>query len=251
MFENVLVRFLICFVIGSIPFAVVSMMGSGVDIRKVGSGNPGFNNVLRVSSRRAVAALVGDMGKGVLAVWLVLYTWPAHLPQGAWGQGAWAGVAWAAGHPAFPAHPVFPAAIALGWLYGLATVLGHCFSPFLKFNGGKGIATSGGVMLVLYPVWAVIALAYFTAARVAGGKLKWREAGTIASLTTWALFVLLMLFFVGRFDAACAAVMLSFLTWRHKKNLRNLFRSPPSIVLTSLPGSTEAQPAHGEPIAGN
>src|SRR2546422_9976755 len=81
MFENVLVRFLICFVIGSIPFAVVSMMGSGVDIRKVGSGNPGFNNVLRVSSRRAVAALVGDMGKGVLAVWLVLYAWPAHLPQ--------------------------------------------------------------------------------------------------------------------------------------------------------------------------
>ena len=248
MFENsapLLVRFLICFVIGSIPFAVVSMMGSGVDIRKVGSGNPGFNNVLRVSSRRAVAALVGDMGKGVLAVWLVLYAWPAHLPQGAWGQGAWAGVAGA------PGHPVFPAGIALAWSYGLAAVLGHCFSPFLKFNGGKGIATSGGVMLVVYPVWAVIALAYFTAARVAGGKLKWREAGTIASLTTWVLFGLLMLFFVGRLDAACAAVMLSFLTWRHKKNLRNLFRSPPSIALTSLPGSTEAQPAHGEPIADN
>src|SRR2546426_388703 len=181
MFENsapLLVRFLICFVIGSIPFAVVSMMGSGVDIRKVGSGNPGFNNVLRVSSRRAVAALVGDMGKGVLAVWLVLYAWPAHLPrawaQRAWAQGAWAGVAWAASHPVFPAHPVFPVGIALGWSYGLAAVLGHCFSPFLRFKGGKGIATSGGVMLVLYPVWAVIALAYFTAARVAGGKLKWR-----------------------------------------------------------------------------
>ena len=235
MFESALVRCLVCFLIGSIPFAVVSMIGSGVDIRKVGSGNPGFNNVLRVSSRRAVVALVGDMGKGALAVWLVLYAWPAHLPQGAWAQGAWAGVAWAASHPVFPAHPVFPVGIALGWSYGLAAVLGHCFSPFLRFNGGKGIATSGGVMLVLYPVWAVIALAYFTAARIAGGKLKWREAGTVASLTTWALFVLLMLFFVGRLDAAWAAVMLSFLTWRHKKNLRNLFGSPPSIVLSPLP----------------
>jgi len=247
MFENsapLLVRFLICFVIGSIPFAVVSMMGSGVDIRKVGSRNPGFNNVLRVSSRRAVAALVGDMGKGALAVWLVLYVWPAHLPQGAWAQGAWAGAAWAAG------HPVFPAEIALAWSYGLAAVLGHCFSPFLKLNGGKGIATSGGVMLVLYPVWAVIALAYFTAARVAGGKLKWREAGTIASLTTWALFVLLMLFFVGRLDAACAAVMLSFLTWRHKKNLQNLLLGPLSVVRGQLPTDAEAQPCGNEPLAG-
>src|SRR5206468_10856865 len=104
MFESVLVRLLVCFLIGSIPFAVVSMTGSGVDIRKVGSGNPGFNNVLRVSSRRAVVALVGDMGKGGLAVWLVLYAWPAHLPQ----------VAWAAG------HTVSPAGTALGWFYGLA-----------------------------------------------------------------------------------------------------------------------------------
>jgi len=250
MFESVLVRLLVCFLIGSIPFAVVSMTGSGVDIRRVGSGNPGFNNVLRVSSRRAVVALVGDMGKGALAVWLVLYVWPAHLPQAAWAHGAWAGVAWAAGHPVFPAHRVVPAGIALGWSYGLAAVLGHCFSPFLRFKGGKGIATSGGVMLVLYPVWAVIALAYFTAARIAGGKLKWREAGTIASLTTWALFVLLMLFFVGRLDAACAAVMLSFLTWRHKKNLQNLLLGPLSVVRGQLPTDAEAQPCGNEPLAG-
>ena len=250
MFENVVIRLLVCFLIGSRPFAVVSMTGSGVDIRKVGSGNPGFNNVLRVSSRRAVVALVGDMGKGALALWLVLYVWPAHLPQAAWAHGAWAGVAWAAGHPVFAAHPVFPAGIALGWSYGLAAVLGHCFSPFLKFNGGKGIATSGGVMLVLYPVWAVIALAYFTAARIAGGKLNWREAGTVASLTTWVLFVLLMLFFVGRLDAACAAVMLSFLTWRHKKNLRNLLIGPLSVVPGPLPTDAEAPPRGNEPLAG-
>src|SRR2546426_8937774 len=229
MFENsapLLVRFLICFVIGSIPFAVVSMMGSGVDIRKVGSGNPGFNNVLRVSSRRAVAALVGDMGKGVLAVWLVLYAWPAHLPQGAWGQGAWAGVAGA------PGHPVFPAGIALAWSYGLAAVLGHCFSPFLKFNGGKGIATSGGVMLVVYPVWAVIALAYFTAARVAGGKLKWRGGGASAPPPTRGPFLFFVLFFFGRPHPARPRGVLFFLSVAAQKKTEHPFPPPPA------PGAT-------------
>jgi glycerol-3-phosphate acyltransferase PlsY len=191
----VLVRLLICFLVGSIPFAVLAMWGSEIDIRRVGSGNPGFNNVLRVSKPRAVVVLAGDMGKGFLAVWIVLHVWPQ-------GDG-----------------------IVLSWLYGFAAVLGHCYSPFLRFNGGKGVATSGGVMLVLYPVWAVIALAYFALARIAAGRLKWREAGTLASLTTWLLFVLLMLVFVAKQDATYAAVMTLFLAWRHRKNFLNLVNS--------------------------
>lgn len=190
---QLLPRLFVSFLLGSVPFAVLAMAGSGIDIRKVGSGNPGFNNVLRVSKWRAVVALIGDMGKGFLAVWLVYRVFH---------------------HPAD--------GVALGWLYGFAAVLGHCYSPFLKFSGGKGIATSGGVMLVLYPLWAATALAYFALARVVGGKLKWREAGTIASLTTWVLFVLLMLVFVGRQDAVYAAIMTLFLVWRHKKNFQNL-----------------------------
>lgn len=212
-------RLLVCFLGGSIPFAVLAMAGSGVDIRKVGSGNPGFNNVLRVNKTRAVLALVGDMGKGFLAVWLVLHAWPIRAVTV--GEHLWI------------LNPV-----TLGWAYGFTAVLGHCFSPFLKFSGGKGIATSGGVMLVLYPVWAVIALAYFTTARVAAGKLKWREAGTIASLTTWVLFTVLMLGFVGSRDALAAAVMTLFLTWRHKKNLTRL--------LTSAAGASLETAARGE-----
>ena len=208
---SLLIRLIACFVLGSIPFAVVSMIGTGIDIRRVGSGNPGFNNVLRVSKGRAVIALLGDMGKGFLAVWLVMRVWPIHgsLP----GALGW-----------------LESGVALGWLYGLAAVMGHCFSPFLGFNGGKGIATSGGVMLVLYPMWAAIALAYFTLARIVGGRLKWREAGTIASLTTWVIFTLVMLVFVGLPDAICAALMTLFLTWRHKKNLRTLASVTPSAV---------------------
>jgi acyl phosphate:glycerol-3-phosphate acyltransferase len=190
----IVLRLLVCFAIGSIPFAVISMFGTGIDISKVGSGNPGFNNVLRFSKGRAVVALIGDMGKGYLAVWLVYCLF--HLPRDG---------------------------VAMGWLYGFATVLGHCYSPFLKFNGGKGIATSGGVMLVLYPVWATMALAYFTVARMGFGKLKWREAGTGASLTTWLLFTILMFLFCGRLAGTWSLIMTLLLTWRHKANLQRIF----------------------------
>ncbi len=201
LLSGLILRLAVCFLLGSIPFAVISMAGSGLDIRQVGSGNPGFNNVLRVSKWRAVLTLVGDMGKGVLAVWLALEAWP--LP----GLGA--------------------ARMPLGWLFGFAAILGHCYSPFLKFNGGKGVATSGGVMLVLYPPWAVVALAYFVVVRIALGKLHWREAGATTSITTWVLFTLLMFFAVGRMDGAYAALMTLFLAWRHKKNFLNLFTPTP------------------------
>lgn len=186
---GIVVRFIICFLLGSIPFAVLAMAGSGIDIRTVGSGNPGFNNVLRVDKWRAVLTLVGDMGKGYFAVWLV-----SHGMHGA----------------------------ALGWLFGFGAILGHCFSPFLKFNGGKGIATSAGVMLRLYPLFAAVALAFFVAMRVIGSKLKWPEAGAMASMSTWILFVILMLAFVSPQDAVYAALLTLFLGWRHKKNFRNL-----------------------------
>lgn len=188
-----LLRCVVCFLLGSIPFAILAMMGTGIDIRRVGSGNPGFNNVLRVSKSRALVTLIGDMGKGFVAVWLV------HRHGDS---------------------------VGLLWLYGFTAILGHCYSPFLKFNGGKGVATSGGVMLVLYPLWAAVVLAGFAAVRVTASRLKWSEAGMLASLATWVLFVLLMLVFVGRLDAAYAGLMTLFLAWRHKKNFRNLMHAP-------------------------
>jgi glycerol-3-phosphate acyltransferase PlsY len=186
-----LIRIVGCFLLGSIPFAVIAMVGSGVDIRKVGSGNPGFNNVLRVSQARAVVALLGDMGKGIAALLIA-----RRGVSSVWEL----------------------------WALGFAAILGHCYSPFLRFKGGKGIATSAGVLLVLYWLYAAVSLAYFVVARVVSSKgLKLREAGAIASLSSWVLFVLLMLFFVGRVDALCAAIVAAFLFWRHQKNLKHLF----------------------------
>lgn len=182
-------KILLCFLAGSIPFAVLAMLGTGIDIRKVGSGNPGFNNVLRVSKARAVLTLLGDVGKGYLAVRLALG----------------------------PGEPV-----TMGWLYGLAAIVGHCYSPWLRFNGGKGVATSGGVMLVLYPQWAAVGLAFFAVLRLSGSRWKWPEAGMVASLATWVVFTLLMAAFVGRQDAAIAGLMTLLLAWRHRQNFRNL-----------------------------
>lgn len=199
------IRFIICFAIGSIPFAVIAMAGSGIDIRTVGSGNPGFNNVLRVNKRRAIVALAGDMGKGVVALLLTRHG----------------------------AHNIWEL-----WALGFAAILGHCYSPFLKFKGGKGIATSAGVMLVLYWMFAVIALAFFVVVRLGcGKKLKLKQAGAIASLSSWVLFVLLMLAFRTPMDAICAAVVAVFLFWRHRSNLAHILARREAVPARGLRGS--------------
>ncbi|HEV2349533.1 MAG TPA: glycerol-3-phosphate acyltransferase [Terriglobia bacterium] len=184
-----LLPLLACFILGSIPFAVLAMLGTGIDIRRVGSGNPGFNNVLRVNKPRAVIALIGDLGKGALAV----------------------GLFYQAGDP-----------ITLGWLYGIAAILGHCYSPFLKFKGGKGIATSAGVMLVLYPFWIAISVPVYVLGRWVGSKLQWREAGALSSIVTCMTFAILLTFFVGTWDGICAGILTLLLVWRHKKNFQNM-----------------------------
>ena len=110
-------KLLSAFFIGAIPFAKVAMLGTGIDITKVGSKNPGFRNVTRFASWwRAAICLIGDVGKGYLALLLL--------------RGA------------------DTSAVAL-WGIGIASVMGHCWSPFLGFNGGKGVATTFGVLLFL------------------------------------------------------------------------------------------------------
>ena len=113
------------YLLGSVPFGLILMrlLGAG-DPRDIGSGNIGATNVLR-SGRKGIAAatLLLDLGKGLLAVWL-----------------AWR---W---------FPEVPGMAALG------AVLGHCFPVWLKFKGGKGVATTMGVTLGLaWPIGAVYA----------------------------------------------------------------------------------------------
>ena len=113
------------YLLGSVPFGLILTRLSGAgDLREIGSGNIGATNVLR-TGRKGIAAstLLLDLGKGLLAVWL-----------------AWR---W---------FPDFPGMAALG------AVVGHCFPVWLKFKGGKGVATTMGVTLGLaWPIGAVYA----------------------------------------------------------------------------------------------
>ena len=136
---QLILKLLASFAIGSIPFAVIAMWGSGTSIRNIGSGNPGFNNVLRFDKRRALVALIGDLAKGFVPIWL--FYGPEHY-------------------------------INIAWLFGMGAVFGHCYSPWLRFQGGKGVATSAGAMLAMYPGVAALSLAFFVPVRVLGGRFQ-------------------------------------------------------------------------------
>ena len=159
------------------------MWGTGVDITKVGSKNPGFNNVLRVSTKpRAAVALIGDISKGFLAVLL--------LSRGA------------------------PDAIV--WWMGVAAVTGHCWSPFLGWNGGKGVATTVGVLLALAPKITLLCLPLYVIGRWFGRRMGWKQEGAISSLAT--MFLIANLVFT-----IPAYVMFGIVFVRHIPNLREVF----------------------------
>ena len=129
--------FLAAFLMGSIPTSYLFVKWTrGQDIRELGSGNPGATNVMRVVGKReGLIVLAADILKGFVAVILLS--------------------AWVGDHPW--THRTFQ------FVLGLCSVLGHVFTPFLKFKGGKGVATSMGVALAVYPIPLAVALAVWGA----------------------------------------------------------------------------------------
>src|SRR5215470_16053461 len=154
------------FLIGAIPFAKIAMLGTGIDITKAGSKNPGFNNVLRVTNNwwRAGIALIGDIAKGYIALLL-------------FGHG--------------------DVSTVTLWLIGIAAVVGHCWSPFLKFNGGKGVATTVGVLLFLEPWITLVCLPLYVILCFLGRKAHWWQEGAIASLSTMFVISAVVLSLIG------------------------------------------------------
>jgi acyl phosphate:glycerol-3-phosphate acyltransferase len=187
-------KILVGFLIGSIPFAKVAMLGTGIDITKAGSRNPGFNNVLRVTKNwwRAGIALSGDISKGYIALVLL-------------GLGE-------------------SSAMAL-WFIGIAAVMGHCWSPFLKFNGGKGVATTVGVLLFLEWKITLICLPLYVILRFLGRKVHWRQEGAIASLSTMFLVSAVVLGLRGTQPGVFAYLMFVIVLIRHTPNLREIIAS--------------------------
>ncbi|HUO76890.1 MAG TPA: glycerol-3-phosphate 1-O-acyltransferase PlsY [Thermodesulfovibrionales bacterium] len=121
---NVFSLILFAFLLGSIPFGVVVARVYGVNLKKVGSGNIGATNVLRAMGKGpALLTLVGDVLKGSLAVVVGKYFFQSPSLEG---------------------------------IMGLSAIVGHNFSLFLRFRGGKGVATSIGVLLIYSPKVGVL-----------------------------------------------------------------------------------------------
>lgn len=142
------------YLLGAVPFGVVVSKAMGLpDPRTVGSKNVGFTNVLRVSGKKAgLLTLIGDMGKG----------WVMGAAATHWLQGEWAIV-----------------------LVALAPFLGHLFSPFLGFTGGKGVATALGSVLGVAPLIGLLLLVAWI-----GAVALWRYSSG-GALTAFGLFPLL------------------------------------------------------------
>lgn len=175
------------FLLGSLPCGYWLARSKGVDIRKKGSGNIGATNVGRILGKEwgyLVFAL--DALKGWLAVWLA-------------GEFLQAGDNWAV-------------------VTGMAAVAGHVFSPWLNFKGGKGVATSAGVLLGLAPG------ALFWTAAVWGVSFAVKRIVSVSSLLAAAAFPFLVMWLEpGRPVLLVSAWALAALVWyRHRDNLQRL-----------------------------
>lgn len=170
---------------GSIPTGLLLGKAYGVDVRNEGSGNIGATNLYRTVGRKiGIITLIGDCLKGLLPVLLVKFS---TLP------------------------PEFTA-----WV-GLAAFCGHVFSIFLRFKGGKGVATALGVFLALAPLAVTIALVLF-----ALSMYIWRyvSLGSIIAATAMPLAV----YFLGGAPTVTAVtfVIAAIVIIRHSDNIRRL-----------------------------
>lgn len=175
------------FLLGSIPFGLLLSRMKGIDLTKVGSGNIGATNVLRTAGKvPALLTLLGDCLKGVAAV--------------------------AVGH-----------ALGVGPLYegilGVAAILGHDFSVFLRFKGGKGVATSLGVILIYMPQAGILTIIIWLAAAIA---TRYSSLGALISFGVLPINVLV--FGYGNEKVIISAVISLLLIFRHSENIKRLLK---------------------------
>jgi glycerol-3-phosphate acyltransferase PlsY len=202
-FRHGWVFLLAAFLIGSIPFGlVVSRVFFGRDLRASGSGNIGAANALRTMGRGAgLAVLVLDALKGVVATAL-----PAVAIDQHWFQRP---------YPFFCCMPDEVAPILCA-MCAIAAILGHCYSPWLRFNGGKGVATLLGVLIVAYWPSALVFVAVWLAVVLPTGFASLGSIlGTLASIAVIGYYVPAPTLY---FTVPAAAIII----WKHRQNITRL-----------------------------
>ena len=187
MTKNIILL-IVAFVLGSIPFGIITAKVKGIDLKKVGSGNIGATNVLRSLGKwPAVITLLGDILKGTLAVAIGKYSGVEPLYEG---------------------------------LIGIAAISGHSFSIFLGFKGGKGVATSLGVLLMYTPHVALITLVVWI------GVVLFTKYSSLGAIVSFALLPLnIILFdFQDKTKFFISILISLFIIIRHKDNIRRLMK---------------------------
>ena len=188
-------RLLVAFGLGALPFAwLLVRAAKGIDVRTIGSGNAGATNASRAFEGKAartaafLAIYLLDAAKGFLAVQVG-------------SPSLWLGVACA-----------------------LAAVLGHVFSPFLRFRGGKGVATATGALFALDWQVTAIALIVFFVVRLLTGQVFFGSLALGLALPVAAIALHPDAAFAARLPlTALCAVLAAFLVWTHRSNLRKHF----------------------------
>jgi glycerol-3-phosphate acyltransferase PlsY len=197
---SILLVAIISYLLGSFPSGFIAGWIAGFDIRRHGSGNIGATNVLRLLGKKyGYAVFFLDALKGFLAVRLAIF-FAEHLGT-ARLYSDWFGI-----------------------VAGLACVFGHAFPVWLKFKGGKGVATSAGVMLGLAPIATIIAVIVWIAV------FEITRYVSVASVTAavalpGAIGILLMLHVTNSAVIFYSAIVLAAVVcWRHRSNLMRLVR---------------------------
>jgi glycerol-3-phosphate acyltransferase PlsY len=187
---------LLGYVIGATPFGFLAGKIKGIDIRQHGSGNIGATNVLRTLGKPVgITVLVLDIAKGVLPVVISML---------------------------LSRHTEVHIATAI------ATIIGHNFTFWLKFKGGKGIATTSGSMLPLIPIPLVVAIVTWI---VLVKTTRYVSLGSIAAALIIPLTAFLQAIISGTWNwpILIFSLVLSFLAvWRHRSNIKRLLNGEES-----------------------
>ncbi len=185
---------LIGYLLGCFPSAVIfSKVIKKDDIRKYGSGNPGASNTVRVYGiKLGILVFVCDVGKGLIAALI------GNMILGLTGM----------------------------YLGGLMAVIGHNWPISMNFKGGKGVATSFGMILAVMPLWAIAAVAVFVLV-----ILLFRYASLssmAATLFTWV--IALVNFGTNTALFIAITVLTVMIIWRHRSNIERLFKGTESKI---------------------
>lgn len=177
--------------IGAINPASLIARARGIDLASSGSGNPGATNAGRVMGKKiGIIVMVCDVLKGVIPV--LLFDWLFDLPAGE--------------------------------IAGLFAIIGHVTSPFLKGKGGKGVATTLGVILAVKAIWLVPMLIVFAIVYSITKKVG------IGSVAAAVALVLVAVFFSSDLSTQIFGVAVGLLVIaRHHKNIRELFSKTDSV----------------------